>query len=81
MLLFSPTMAKANASDTAKPKATKKTTTKATKGTGAPQRILDSVLMMEIKTKDSHVPRKVILSIVVVKPTTFAVTLSNMKKH
>jgi hypothetical protein len=74
-------MAKANASDTAKPKATKNTTTKATKGTGAPQRILDSVLMMEIKTKDSHVPRKVILSIVVVKPTTFAVTLSNMKKH
>ena len=50
-------------------------------GIGAPQRILNFVLSLEMKYGNPNVDRSMIVSMAGIKATTFPVTISNMKKQ
>jgi len=68
--------------DATKPKVAKKVSSnKQNKGSiSGPQRILDFCLAMETRLNSPDVPRKMVVAASGVKMSTFAVTISNMKK-
>lgn len=90
---FSNTMTKASKDDSSN-KATKSTTkkTKTSKPSststttsvkvrsGGTQKILDFTLFLETRSDNPEVPRKQVQAMAGLKPTTFPVTISNMKK-
>ena len=65
----------------AKKKTTSKTWSSSPKKSSGPQRILDVILSIEMQGKGQDVSRKTVCSLSGVKPSTFAVTISGMKKN
>jgi hypothetical protein len=73
---------KKNNNNNAPPRSSSSTTTARKNGiAGGPQRILDFVFFMENKLNTTDIPRQQVMVASNVKPITFPVTLSGMKKR
>jgi hypothetical protein len=72
---------KKNNNNNAPPRSSSTTTTRKNGIAGGPQRILDFVFFMENKLNTTDIPRHQVMAASSVKPITFPVTLSGMKKR